>query len=312
MKALLCTDWGDPSTLTITDVEPAPLGHTDVRVAIHAAGVNFLDTLMVAGQYQVKPPLPFSPGVEIGGRVVEVGPGVHGISPGDRVMGLLDYGGFAEETVVDYRMLMPIPDDMDYQTAAAFPIAYGTSHLALSHRARLQPGETLLVFGAAGGVGLTAVEIGRAMGATVIACASTDAKLKLAEHYGASYAINYTEESIRERVKTITGGKGADVIYDPVGGDAFKEAIRCINWEGRLLVIGFASGDIPQLPANLALVKNFSLVGVYWGAYSQRNPTVLFESLQTLLSWYEAGTLRPYISKTYPLERAAEAKPHES
>jgi len=307
MKAVICKEWGGPSTLTVDDVDAGEVGHTDARVAIYACGVNFGDILMAAGQYQVKPDLPFILGSEIAGEVIEVGAGVHNIKPGDRVMGLVQNGGFAEEVVTNATTLIPIPDSMNYKTAAGFPIAYGTSHLALTHRARLQPGETLLVYGASGGVGLTAVEIGKKLGATVIACASTAEKLELTEKYGAKYTINYTEEDIRDRVKTITGGKGADVIFDPVGGDAFKQALRAINWEGRLLVIGFASGEIPEVPANLTLVKNCSIVGVYWGAYLQRNPEVLINSLKTLLSWYDGQTLHPYISAVYPLEKVADA-----
>lgn len=307
MKAVICKEWGDPSTLTIGEMPDGEVGHTDARVAIHACGVNFSDVLMIAGQYQVKPEFPFVPGVEIAGEVLEVGAGVPNLKPGDRVMGLVQTGGFAEEVVTTAATLIPIPESMDYVTAAAFPIAYGTSHLALTHRGRLQPGETLLVFGAAGGVGLTAVEIGNKLGATVIACASTAEKLAITEHYGAAYTINYTEENIRDRVKTITGGRGADVIFDPVGGDAFDQAMRAINWEGRLLVIGFASGKIPELPVNLALVKNCSVVGVYWGAYLQQHPEVLFNSLQTLLSWYDGQTLRPHISATYSMDQIEDA-----
>jgi NADPH2:quinone reductase len=278
-----------------------------VRVRVRACGVNFGDTLMVAGKYQVKPPLPFSPGFEIAGEVLEVGEGVAHVQAGDKVIGLGDYGGYAEEVVVPSGMVMPRPPNMDDLHAAAFPVAYGTSHVALEHRARLQAGETLLVFGAAGGVGLTAVEIGKRMGATVIACASSPEKLQVAAQYGADHLIDYSHESVRERVKAITGGKGADVIYDPVGGALFDEGLRAIAWEGRLLVIGFASGTIPQVAANLMLVKNCAVVGVYWGAYSLRKPQVLSDSLAALLGWYAEGKLKPHISHTFPLEQAADA-----
>jgi NADPH2:quinone reductase len=307
MKAVLCTAWGDPSTLVVEDVPSRAPGPGEARIAIHACGVNFADTLMIAGQYQVRPPFPFSPGFEIAGDVIEVGEGVRHVKPGDRVMGISEYGGFAEEATVNAAMLLPIPPGMDYATAAAFPVAYGTSHLALSHRGRLQPGETLLVLGAAGGVGLTAVEIGRIMGATVIAAASTPEKLAIAKSRGADHVINYSSENLRDRVREITGGKGADVIYDPVGGDWFDQAVRAINWEGRLLVIGFAAGRIPELPMNLVLVKNIAVIGVYWGAYVGKNPDALTGSLATLLGWHAGGRLKPHISASYPLDQAGEA-----
>ncbi|MFQ5612265.1 MAG: NADPH:quinone oxidoreductase family protein [Anaerolineae bacterium] len=306
MKAVLCKAWGEPSTLGIEEVDsPAP-GPGQVRIAVHACGINFADVLMVMGQYQVRPPFPFSPGFEVAGQVLECGPEVTGVKPGDRVFAFCDYGGFAEEVVAPAVMTVPLPDDMDFIQAAAFPVAYGTSHVALTYRVGLQPGETLLVHGAAGGVGLTAVEIGKRLGATVIAAASTPEKLQLAARYGADQLINYSQESIRDRVKELTGGRGADVIFDPVGGDAFEQSLRCISWEGRLLTIGFASGRIPQAPVNLVLVKNFSVVGFYWGSYLQRNPQVIRDSLDVLLDWFQAGTLKPHISLTVPLERAAE------
>jgi NADPH:quinone reductase len=307
MRAVLCKQWGEPDTLMLEEVPSPELSAGKVRVRVRACGVNFGDTLMVAGKYQVKPPLPFSPGFEIAGEVLEVGDGVSHLQAGDKVMALGDYGGYAEEVVVPAAMVMPRPPTMSDIHAAAFPVAYGTSHVALEHRARLQAGETLLVFGAAGGVGLTAVEIGKRMGATVIACASSPEKLQVAAQYGADHLIDYSHESVRERVKEITGGKGADVIYDPVGGAMFDEGMRAIAWEGRLLVVGFASGTIPQLAANLTLVKNCAVMGVYWGAYAQRNPQVLNGSVKTLLGWYAEGTLKPHISQTFPLEQAAEA-----
>lgn len=307
MKAIVCKQWGEPSALTLEDITlPPPQAH-QVRLKINACGINFADALMVAGQYQVKPPFPFTPGMEIAGEVLELGEKVTNLKVGQRVMGVIEYGGFAEEALANAITLLPIPDNMDDEAAAAFPIAYGTSHVALKHRGGLKVGETLLVFGAAGGVGLTAVEIGKRMGATVIACASTDEKLALTKEYGADYTINYTQESIRERVKEITQGKGANVIYDPVGGDAFDDALRSVAWEGRILVIGFASGKIPQAPVNMTLVKNSSIVGVYWGAYTQRDPNVLIESLGTLLTWYSEGKLKPYVSQTYPLAQTPDA-----
>lgn len=307
MKALLCKAWGKPEDLVLDDIPEPPIGPGQIRLGVHACGLNFPDTLMIRGQYQVKPPFPFSPGLEAAGEILEVGAGVKHLKPGDRVAALCGYGGFAEQVVVPATVALPIPDTMPYETAAAFSVVYGTSHVALEHRAKLQPGETLLVHGAAGGVGLTAVEIGKLMGATVIATASTASKLAVAQQYGADHLINYQEESFRDRVKAITNGKGANVIYDPVGGDVFDESVRCISWEGRILVIGFASGRIPQLPINLTLVKNMSVVGVFWGAYAQNNPAILINSLQTLLGWYTQGKIKPLISQTYPLAATATA-----
>ena len=305
MRAVLCKKWGKPEDLVLEDVAPPTLSPGQVRIGIRACGINFADTLMIAGHYQVKPPFPFSPGLEVAGDILEVGEGVTHLNVGDRVAALPGYGGFAEQVVAE--TVLRIPDMMDYVSAAAFSVAYGTSHVALAHRANLQAGEVLLVHGAAGGVGLTAVEIGKLLGATVIATASTPEKLALVAEYGADHLINYKEEDFRTRVKEITGGKGADVIYDPVGGKVFEQSLRCINWEGRLLVIGFASGRIPKAATNYILVKNCSVVGVHWGAYLQRNPKVLQSSLATLFGWYAEGKLKPLVSQTYPLEEAEKA-----
>ncbi|MCU0513189.1 MAG: NADPH:quinone oxidoreductase family protein [Anaerolineae bacterium] len=307
MKAVLCHAFGLPDTLTVAEVaspHPAP---GEVKIAVRACGVNFPDVLLVQGLYQMKPPFPFSPGLEVAGDVLAVGADVTHFKPGDRVIGIVNYGGMAQEVVVPQSMTLPLPEAMPYEHGAAFPIAYGTSHVALEYRARLQPGETLLVLGAAGGVGLTAVEIGKRLGATVIAAASTPAKLALAQQYGADHVIQYGVEDLRERVQAITGGAFADVIYDPVGGDLFDQALRCIAWEGRYLVIGFAAGRIPELPVNRVLLKNSALLGTFWGAYAQHRPQVMAESLQTLLSWYAAGRLKPHLHATFPLERAADA-----
>jgi NADPH2:quinone reductase len=307
MKAVICNAWGDPSPLTLEDVPAKAPGAGEVRLRVRACGVNFADALMIQGKYQVRPPFPFSPGLEAAGDVLEVGAGVTHLKPGDRVLCITSYGGMAEELVVPAEMVIPMPPSMDYAVAAGFPIAYGTSHVALDHRAHLQPGETLLVLGAAGGVGLTAVEIGKKLGATVIAAASTPEKLALTREYGADYTIEYTRENLRDRLKDITGGRGVNVVYDPVGGDMFDPALRSIAWEGRYLVVGFASGTIPQLPANLMLMKNASVVGVLWGAYAANSPAVLRASLGTLLGWYAEGALRPHISQTFLLEHAADA-----
>lgn len=310
MKAIICKAWGTPETLVFTDVPEPKLGPDDIRIGVHACGLNFADTLLIQGKYQVKPPLPFSPGLEAAGEILEVGANVQQFEVGQRVSAQCGYGGFAEQVVVPANVAWQIPANMSYETAAAFTVAYGTSHIALEHRGQLQPGEVLLVHGAAGGVGLTAVEIGKLMGATVIATASTPEKLAIAQKAGADHLINYRTEDFRLRVKELTNGKGADVIYDPVGGDVFDQSVRCINWEGRLLVIGFAAGRIPKLPVNLALVKNISIVGVFWGAYAQRDPAILVNSLQTLMAWYAEGKLHPHVSKTFPLAETAIAMEH--
>lgn len=306
MRAMVCQQWGVPSTLELIDLPDPVTGAGQVKIRVHACGMNFADVLMVAGQYQVRPPFPFSPGLELAGEIIEVGQGVSGLQPGMRVMALDDYGGTAEEIAVPAQMVVPISDKMDMVTAAAFPVAYGTAHIALEHRAQLKAGESLLVLGAAGGVGLTAVELGRLMGAKVIAAASTPEKLRIAQQAGAHEVINYSQEDLRTRLKEITGD-GVDVVFDPVGGDLFDQAVRSMNWEGRLLVIGFASGRIPQLALNLALVKNFSLMGLYWGGYALKRPEVLIASLKKLMRWYDEGQLHPYISRVLPLERTGEA-----
>lgn len=307
MKALICNAWGKPDTLTLGEMPARAPDAGELRIRVRACGVNFADTLMIQGQYQVRPPFPFSPGIEMAGDVLEVGADVKLYQPGMRVMCIANWGGMAEEITLPAAMAVPLPDNMDYITGAAFPVAYGTSHLALQHRAHVQPGETLLVLGAAGGVGLTAVEIGKRLGARVIACASTPEKLDLTRQYGADETINYSSEDLRERIRALTGGKGVDVAYDPVGGPLFEPVLRSMAWEGRLLVVGFASGSIPQVATNLTLVKNCAVIGVFWGAYALNNPKVLTDSLRTLLGWYSLGQLRPHISQTYTLEQAPEA-----
>lgn len=307
MRAVLCNAFGEPESLIVGEAPAPPLQPGAARVAIHAAGVNFADTLMIAGTYQEKPPFPFTPGLEIAGEVVEAAPDVADLRPGDRVLGTVAYGGYADEAVVPAANLTPIPDSMDYVTAAGFPVAYGTSHGALDWRARLRPGETLLVHGAAGGVGLTAVEIGKAMGATVIAAAGSAEKLAVARAHGADHLLDYRQESIRDRVRELTQGRGADVVYDPVGGDAFDASLRCIAWEGRIVVIGFAGGRIPQIPANILLVKNCDVIGFYWGSYRRRKPETLRRSYARLLAWFEEGRLRPHVSERHDLAEVAAA-----
>lgn len=307
MRAVLCKEYGPPENLVLVDQPSPPCGATDVRIAVHACGVNFPDTLIIQNKYQFKPPLPFTPGGESAGVVAEVGSAVTRVCVGDRVIAMVGWGGYADELVTDASNVMPIPDDMDFATAAGFTMVYGTSYHALKQRACLRAGETLLVLGAAGGVGLSAVELGAQMGARVIAAAGSDAKLELCRRYGAAEVINYERESIKDRTKELTGGAGADVIYDAVGGDAFDQAIRCINWKGRLLVVGFASGRIPELPVNLVLLKGCDVVGVFWGAFTAREPEVNRQNLSELGAWFRAGKIKPYVSATYPLERAADA-----
>ncbi len=307
MKAVLCKQFGPPESLVVEEV-PSPVpGPGQVRIRVHAAGVNFPDTLIIAGKYQFKPDFPFSPGGEVAGEVIEAGPGVGGVAPGDRVIACMTHGAFAEEIVTEQERLLRIPDELDFPTASSMFLTYGTSAYALGQRAELRPGETLLVHGAAGGVGLTAVEIGKAMGARVIATAGTAEKLQAARDHGADEAINYTEGEFREAVKQLTGGRGADVIYDPVGGDVFDQSLRCINWNGRLLVIGFASGRIPSAPANLALLKGCSIVGVFWGSYLERDPEGNAANFEKIFAWWREGALVPHISHSFPLAQASEA-----
>jgi NADPH2:quinone reductase len=308
MRAMLCDSFGDISNLRLADVvAPGISGDHDVLIQVAAAGVNFADTLMIGGTYQDKPPLPFTPGLEMSGMVRSCGAAVRRVKPGDRVMAVASRGAFAEQALVQEADVFPIPTDMDFVAAAAFPIAYGTSHGALRWRAGLQPGEVLLVHGAAGGVGLTAVEIGKAMGATVIATAGEDEKLKVAAEHGADHLINYRTQSIRDRVKEICKGGGADVVYDPVGGSAFDASLRSVNWGARLVLVGFASGQVPQVPGNILLVKNISAIGFYWGSYRSRRPELLEAEFKELFQWWREGKLRPHVSQQLPLANAQEA-----
>lgn len=305
MRAVLCKELGGPETLVVEEVASPPLGAGQVRIDVHAAGINFADTLIIQGKYQERPDPPFTPGMEISGVVTEVGDGVSHLNVGNKVIAMPGVGGYAEELVTDADWVLPVPDSVDMIQAAGFPVAYGTSHVALDHRAHLKAGEVLLVLGASGGVGLTAVEIGKAMGATVIAAASSPEKLEVAKSYGADHGIDYTKENIRDRVKELTGG--ADVVYDPVGGDAFQQSLRCINWEGRIIIIGFASGTIQQVPSNYILLKNCSVMGALWGAYRRRDPETMRTSLDELIGWFADGKLKPHSSHQLPLEQAGEA-----
>src|SRR6478752_2313521 len=307
MKAVLCKQYGPPDTLTFEELPSPRAGAGEVVVSVKAASVNFPDVLIIQNKYQFKPPLPFSPGSELAGVVKEVGAGVSGFRPGDKVIAFTTYGAFAEEVKTDATRLLPLPQGMDFVTGAAFLLTYGTSDHALRDRGALKAGETLLVLGAAGGVGLAAIEIGKILGARVIACASTDDKLAVCRAHGADETINYATEDLRERIKALTGGSGPDVVYDPVGGAYTELALRSIAWRGRLLVVGFAAGEIPKIPLNLTLLKGCSIVGVFWGDWARREPAHFAEAMGRLERWYQAGKLKPYVSETFPLERAAEA-----
>lgn len=312
MKAVLCKAFGPAETLVLEDVASPAIKKNEILLDVHAAGVNFPDTLIIEGKYQFKPPFPFSPGGEAAGVVSEVGEKVSHLKVshlkvGDRVMALTGWGSFAEQVAVPGYNVLPIPPSMDFNTAAAFSMTYGTSMHALKQRGHLVAGETLLVLGASGGVGLAAVEIGKAMGARVIAAASSADKLAVAKAAGADELINYSETNLKDEIKRLTDGNGADVIYDPVGGDLFDQAIRAIAWNGRLLVVGFASGRIPELPVNLALLKGAAVVGVFWGSFAQRQPQDNAANFQQLFSWYAEGKLKPLVSQVYPLDNAAQA-----
>jgi NADPH2:quinone reductase len=291
----------------IEEVEPLKPGKGQVVIDVKACGVNFPDVLIIQGKYQFKPAMPFSPGSEVSGIVKELGEGVERVNVGDRVTAFTNHGGFAEEAIVDASKLIPMPDSVDFVTAASFTLVYATAYYALKDRAQLKPGETLLVLGASGGVGLAAVEIGKVMGARVIAAASSDEKLAVCKQHGADETINYSTEDLRERIKALTGGNGVDVIFDPVGGNYSEPALRSIAWNGRFLVIGFAAGDIPRIPLNLTLLKGCSIVGVFWGSFTEREPRHNQENLSELLRWLTEGKLKPHISATYPLEQAPEA-----
>lgn len=310
MKAVLCKEFCAPEGLVIEEVPTPVPGPGEVLIDVAACGVNFPDSLIIQGKYQVRPSLPFSPGLELAGTVSALGAGVTGLTVGDRVAAHPTSGAFAEQVTVPAELAFPIPDAMDFPTAAGFLIAYGTSHHALKDRGQLRPGETLLVLGAAGGIGLTAVELGKVMGARVIAAASSDEKLALCKRYGADEVINYSSEDLRERVKQLTGGRGVDVVYDPVGGPYAEPMVRSLARYGRYLVLGFAAGDIPRIPLNLMLLKQCAIVGAYWGAFVAAEPEHNARNLAELFDWYAQGKLHPHISATYPLARAADAINH--
>ncbi len=304
MKAIVCKAFGPPSDLKLEVLDSPKPKAKEVLVQVKACGVNFPDTLIIQGLYQFKPKVPFTPGSDIAGVVKEVGEGVTHVKPGDAVFGFVLNGGYAEEVVVPANACFLKPPQMDFAVAASFMMAYGTSYHALKDRGQLKEGETLLVLGASGGVGLAAVELGKLMGAKVIAAASTTEKLELCKRYGADAVINYSDQNLKETIKELTNGKGVDVVYDPVGGDFSEAAIRGMAWEGRYLIVGFAAGDIPKIPLNLALLKGCALVGVFWGSFAMRTPKKNQENTLDLMSWYGNGKLNPHIHKIYPLAEA--------
>jgi NADPH2:quinone reductase len=315
VKALLCTHYGPPEEMELRETpSPAP-GKNQVLIAVKACGVNFPDALMLADKYQFRPPLPFSPGGEVAGVVKAVGEGVDGLNVGDRMAASIGHGGFAEEVLADARRCVPIPANVDFDVASAFLVTYGTSFYALKDRARLKPGEHLVVLGAAGGVGLAAVELGVAMGAKVIVGASTQQKVDLALKHGAAAGFVYPklplsrdqQKAMSDKIKELTGGEGADVLYDPVGDQYAEPSLRAMNWEGRYLVIGFAAGEIPKIPLNLTLLKGCDVLGVFWGMATQRDPKRANESLREIIQMISDGRLHPEVSAKYPLAEGGKA-----
>ncbi len=307
MKAILCTHFGGPDELEFEDLpDPSP-GSGEVVVAVKSAALNFFDTLIIAGKYQLKPPFPFSPASEFAGVIESVGAGVSGLKAGDRVLGYGGFGAAREKVVLGAQRVVKIPDGLDFDRAAGITVIYGTTLHALKDRAKLKSGETLAVLGASGGTGLAAIEIGKLMGAHVIACASSDDKLTFCKERGADEGINYAREDIKEALRRVTKGKGVDVIYDPVGGSYAEAALRSIAWQGRFLVIGFAAGEIPKIPLNLALLKGCDIVGVFWGAFIERDPKGHQANMAELVRWADEGKISAHVHATYPLAQAAAA-----
>jgi NADPH2:quinone reductase len=302
MRALVCNAYGPPESLVIEQRDDPIPGAKQLVVDVAAAGINFPDVLVIAGKYQVKTEPPFVPGNEAAGVLSAIGDGVKGFAVGDRVVVMPQGGAFAEKCVVDASKCMPLPEGLDFDQAAGFTVTYGTSYHALKQSTKLQAGETLLVLGAAGGVGITAVEIGKVMGAKVIAAASSDEKLAFAREAGADETINYSKVSLRDAVRELTGDKGVDVVYDPVGGELAQQALRSLAWHGRYLVVGFAGGDIPAFPANIALLKEASIIGVWWGTWAAKNPHDQVQNVQEMMSLVAAGKLRPRVTESYSLD----------
>ena len=307
MKAIICDEWCKPEELKFIDVASPKVEKDTVKIDIYAAGLNFPDTLIIQGKYQFKPAFPFSPGSELAGVVTEVGREVKNFKSGDRVMAAFSHGAFAEEICVPEKKLTKIPDKMDFVTAASMSLTYGTSAYALFQRANIKKEDTILIHGAAGGVGITALEISKNIGSKVIVTAGTNEKLEILKKYGADLCINYSKGEFKEKVKEFTDGKGADIIYDPVGGDVFDQSLRCIAWNGKLLVVGFASGKIPSAPANLPLLKNCSVVGVFWGAWTEREPQGHQQNMKKVFAWWQEGKISPKISKVFPLQDTKDA-----
>ena len=307
MKAIICNNFGLPKTLEYKEIETPKPKEGEILITVKACSVNFPDTLIIQGKYQFRPEFPFSPGSDVAGIVEQVGENVPHFKVGDEVVGFIPFGGFAEKAIVKAKDCFPKPKGMSMVNASAFLLAYGTSYHALKDRAQLKEGETVLILGASGGVGLTALELSKLMGAKVIAAASSREKLELCKQFGADEVINYTEESVKDKVKELTNGKGVDVIYDPVGGHFSELALRAIAWRGRHLVIGFANGEIPKIPINLTLLKGASIVGVFWGAFAQKEPKKSLENIQQLLTWFVKGDVKPHIDKTYSLQDAPNA-----
>ena len=307
MRALVCNEYGPPDSLVIGSVEDPVPGAGEIVVDVEAAGINFPDVLMIAGQYQVRTPPPFVPGNEAAGIVSAVGGGVDRFAVGDRVIVMTRGGAFAEKVVADEVTTMPLPESLSFEQGAGFAVTYGTSYHALKQRAELEPGETVLVLGAAGGVGITAVELAKAMGARVIAAASSDEKLEFARSAGADDLINYSNESLKERAKALTDGNGVDVVYDPVGGELAGQAFRACGWHARYLVIGFASGDIPTFAANIALLKEASVVGVWWGTWAAKNPAQQVDNMREVAALLAAGKISPRVTESYSMDDFREA-----
>lgn len=307
MKAIVCRELGDLSGLKLEDIPSREPGEGCIKIRVRACGINFADSLMVAGKYQRKLSPPFVPGFEVAGEIIQLGDGVEGLSLGTHVMGMAESGGYAEEAIMRAAAVTPLPAGLDHIVAASFSVTYGTSYMALTHRARLARGEVLLVHGAAGGTGLSAVEIGKVLGATVIASAGGPDKLAIAKAAGADHLIDYLCEDIRARVKELTGGAGADVIFDPVGGKVFDASLRCVAFEGRILIIGFAGGDIQQIPANHLMVKNVDIIGFNRGAYDEMKPALAQECHATLMGWLAEGTIKPLVSRTCTLAEAIDS-----
>ena len=307
MRAVVLRSYGPPSQLGVEDLPPPTLAPGQVKLRVHAVGFGFPDALQVAGKYQVKPEVPFTPGSEVAGVVTDIAPDVTTVKPGARVLAMVGQGGLAEQCVAAAAALIPLPGSMSMEAAAGFLVNYGTTYHALVQRAQLKPGETLLVLGAAGGVGLTAIELGKALGARVLAGASTDEKLELAKRHGADAVFNYTKDSIKTKVMEFTGDRGIDIAYDPVGADFAEQAVRSMAWNGRYLVIGFAGGKIPAIPLNLALLKGCSLVGVFWGAHTRREPQVHAQNLKDLFQLFSEGKIRPHVTELKGLDRFTDA-----